>query len=644
MTTGAKSPGLSWSLPGSRERYLPSQGSSPSNGQYPHPLAEGYRCESQSLMTPESFNVQSIKVQSASKAGRPALGKPVAVRFQAAATANLVDKFVAGFVHNLYDKGEGVRYAVEQTLGYTAPRTIQQLNRTREITGEGNKMAAIEMLVRDLAADFTDTFMPGLLATFGIGALIDSRNKTFVRHNINQSALDLYKGLMHNGQTRDGFIQAIEGRLLNGKTPHAPVELKSLIDQLSKDLKQVSAHKTWLDRIGLGFFSKTMKRDQVIAKAAEKLAVRLGQSHFDVTLKAGSKTLDMTLPELIRDVEILGRKTKVIQPGAWGRRMGDLLAKTQGKGHWKMIANIMALASSLSIPFAVRLMTRHFYGNDAFPGTKEIRDHFKGKAGNTAPGAKENKKFEWFPYLKESWNAGNKLPTYLTAGFFSVLAGAVLRRFHINGANIINLRDWARVYEFGRSFPFTTVTQMELTYGLLCGFRLASSRDEAEWREAAIRDAMLGWPALTYFFPIFNKWASVGLGNLLKGRFANRNLLIKPNGEVRTGSEISAPLFRHVGFKGKDAARAAESADRLHNWSTFLSAGVSWGALALAVPQFSIWLTNKLELQKLQKEQEAAKAIQPKMPLPYPSPSHFPGPVSNPAQAGGFAFRSANYA
>jgi hypothetical protein len=100
---------------------------------------------------------------------QPSIQRPqrkASVQFGAGSLMTPINRFVGWAVPALYDHGEGRRYLVEQTLGYTAPRTWQQFNRTRHITQEGNKMAAMEMLIRDLAADFADTILPGFLATF----------------------------------------------------------------------------------------------------------------------------------------------------------------------------------------------------------------------------------------------------------------------------------------------------------------------------------------------------------------------------------------------------------------------------------------------------------------------------------------------
>jgi hypothetical protein len=585
----------------------------------------------------------------------PRLAKAPALKFQGAGVLKTamapVNGFVSWFTRNLYDQGEGVRYLVEQTLGYTAPRTYQQLNRTRDITGESNPAAAKEMLIRDLAADFADTILPGLLATYGIGKTLDYFKKTVVGKNMGHEALSFYEGLAHplQGSTSKNqsqeFFKACESLLLT----HANVPSSSRTE-------------------GLGLLNALTqaKSESELDAVVKQLASALKLSDYDMTLKNAGQEFKVSLPNFVRDLWHLNEKSKnweailpevektvteavtekVAQAASskgsqqviegWGEKMAQLLSRTKGFTRWQMIGNAVALAASISIPFGIRMMTKWHYGEDAFPGTRELESHFKtGNTKNSEMGplekgqalssskseAEDKKKFHLFPYLHQSFKQGKYLPTLLTMGFFGVLAGAVTRRFNLSGLSMGKLSNWFKVYEFQRSFPFTTVEQMELTYGLLCGVRLASSRDEAEFRETGIRDCLLGWPTLTYFFPWFREKLSHGLSGSLTKSFRNKNLLIKPNGAVRTGDEISKGLFSQMNLTG-NVDDAVSKTKLTQSWITFLSAGVSWVLLAFAEPKFGIWLTNHMETKRIQKE----KAVSiPKSEIP---PPNFMGGVS----------------
>jgi hypothetical protein len=524
---------------------------------------------------------------------------------------NAANKTVSWLSHTLYDQGEGVRYLVEQTLGYTVPRTVQQLNRTRSITGESNPLAAMEMCMRDLAADFADTIMPGLLATFAIGQLLDRKNNTYVRRNMGHEALQFYQNVLQKAAPANAsdftnkaeFFNAIESELRTfSNRPHALLNLEKRIHAMA------SAGEA--------------------EKVAHTLARRLRLQDFDLRLTSGADTsvqeFKTNLPHLIRDLWHLNQANPALQSAktttsAWGKAMAGLLNKTSHLAKRQMIGNAVALGTSISIPFLIRLMTRHFYGEDAFPGTREIHKHLNTEAPQPSDAPKG---FRPFPYLQDTWQEGKKLPTLLTLGFFGVLGGAVTRRFLKNGLNVLKPSHWFNVYGFQRDFPFTTIAQMELTYGALCGFRLAASRDEAEFRESGIRDCILGWPTLTYFFPIFRKYLSGVLDKGLSKQLGASNILIKPASaarsaaEVRTGAELTPSFLKQMGVKGPQAPAALEKAKITQSWVTMASAGVSWVLLALAEPKLGIAITNRMEMAKLKKAQAA-------QPIPRPPQNGF---------------------
>lgn len=503
-------------------------------------------------------------------------------------------------VRNLYDRGEGFRYAVEQTIGYTIPRTVQQWNRTRHVTGKSNRLAALEMLLRDLAADFADTFLPGLLATFGIGWGLDKWHKTLVQRNMGQDALRFYQSLMKTPQgqwvTKSQFFEQLEQQLKAYAKEVTKAEPKVALG-LEQQLKQLKL---------LPGLWNNHRNERRIVQAAQDLTRKLGLTHFDVTLSHQSngvkRRLEISLSHLLRDLWHMAHKNgKLALTRPWGEHMSLLLAKTGRLSRFQMIGNLVALAASISIPFAIRLITRKFYGKDAFPGTKELEDHFKARKKKHKSRKSDQQEFVAFPYLKKTLQAGNWMPTVITAAFFGVLAGAVVRSFRLNNASLLKLKDWFKVYAFKREFPYTTVTQMELTYGLLCGIRLAASRDHAEFRETAIRDCLLGWPTLTYFYDKFSRF----LGRCFNARLARQygilHMLTKPNGEVRVGDEINMQLFGRMGL-GTRLQQAVQDVAKHQTWIKFSSALISWFLLAFAEPKASIWLTNHLELGRLKKE------------------------------------------
>jgi hypothetical protein len=517
-------------------------------------------------------------------AGAAEAGRPAPVQFQGGMT--LLNKAVSGFTHYIFDQGEGVRYAFEQTVGYTFPRTFQQLNRTRKHTGEWNFLAGTEMLVRDLAADFADTFLPGLLATFAVGKVIDYRHNTFVRHNMGHEALKFYQDLL-----KDGAGNALSRPQFFG-------QLETLLKQAAGDhAKDIT--------LNLESAITGAANDQALGKVAEQLIEDLKLPHLDLNLTSvtGGKNLEIALPDLLKDTWNLTRSKALTELEAtspkWGEALGTLVSKTKGLMKHQMWGNAVALAASISIPFGIRLMSKAISGKDAFPGTEALHRHYQGDSvAHHSDEEEDPGKFVLFPYLSKTVKEGNLLPSALAAGFFAVLGAAVYRRFKIAGLSPAKLKDWFKVYEFDRHFPFTTIKQMELTYGLLCGFRLLSSRNEAEYRETGLRDCLLGWPTLTYFFPWFRGVLGKVAEGSLKSRFNMSNMLMKPSGTIRSGSEISEQMYKNMGL-GDKAGLAAQSAKLVQSWVTFLSAGVSWLMLAIAEPELGIQITNHFEMKKL---------------------------------------------
>jgi hypothetical protein len=514
---------------------------------------------------------------------------------QFAGLVQLANKGVSAFTHALYDQGEGMRYAVEQTLGYTFPRTYQQLGRTKKETGEWNYLAGLEIFIRDLAADFADTFLPGLLATYGIGKVLDRKHNTFVRHNMGSDALNAYQ---HFAKTPDGQFATRQ----------------QFFNNLEGWIAQATQKEKVTEKVSLGL-EHALSSGQSTEAIAKEVAQKLSLNHFALELplpQQAGKTLSLTLPELLEDLSHLAHsKAPGLTEAAshtWGEAVSGLLGKTTRLMKHQMWGNIAALAASISIPFGIRLMTKHIYGKDAFPGTEELHKHFDHKDEKEAA-RHESGKFHLFPYLSRSLGEGKILPTLLTTGFFAALGGLVLRRFKIAGLSPTQLKNWFKVYEFDRSFPFTTVKQMELTYGLLCGFRLASSRDEAEFRETGIRDCLMGYPTLTYFFPWFRRI----LGNVMDGRLAKqfgaKGLLMKTPTAIRTGAELTPDMLKHVGPLNTETGVVAQAAKLAQSWTTFITAGISWVLLAFAEPEIGIRITNHLELKKL-----AALKNQPKGP------------------------------
>lgn len=568
---------------------------------------------------------------------------------------------------------DGKRYAFEQTLCFTAPRTAQQLYRNFDLTGETNKMAAWEMLIRDLTADFLDTFAPGLLAFFVVSRVLDKRHNTLTQRMIGQDGLELYGQLAKNSDTINHFYGGVEKALQQATDSDHKPALRSHIQQLVKQettwLKQVQ-QQPWLKR-GLFRLRKGNPADATRLDVAQQLTEKLGLPDFDVTLKAGKHTASMTVPELLDDLKSIELNLEKHPPkGHWGNHVSQLLEKTKRLSRHHMWANGFALAASLSIPFIMRKITQWVTGEDAYPGSTAIQKSFRkmglarkdthhshswhlanphvplpeGEMAFSAnvpaspsssnsenainldtPGSSSEKKarrFKWFPYLSDSLKEGNWAPAALTLGFFGVVFGAVLNNRFIGKSvakklNPFKWKDLVKVYQFQRGFPWTTLAQMELTFGVLCGFRLLSARNDSEWRETALRDALLGWPTLTYgfefvqkqFAKVANRWLNHRVSQLAGMTLPKGSpILLQKSGDIRNTETITPGLIHNVtGVKGTAAKVAAKLTRQAWLGLTLVSSAISIALLSFLEPKWGIQMTTNLELKK-HREQLAGKA------------------------------------
>lgn len=525
---------------------------------------------------------------------------------------------------------EGTRYLTEQTVGFTIPRMIQQLFRNEDITGTLNTIAAWEMFARDISADLMDTIAPGLMARFAIGAGIDYFSGTLTKRMMGRDAIQLYQHTAQNAKEYSGFVTELEKKLKafatedHGTTIKANLNLEQKVDALiNRESKK-----------GLGKAIDATAKELADALKLNRLDVEFAHPYPDNT----SKTVSMTLNELVGDLKALKENytNKHTSKGLWHQVMPNVLEKTRKMSQWHMAANVVALVGSLAVPLLIRMATKAMTGVDAFPGTTALRKHFnrhdaKANQEAEAPGsadviasnleqeAKKKESLVWFPYLKECWEKGKWKPIAITTGFFAVLLGTVYRnQFLSKGMKKLNWKNIVKAYEFDRGFPWTTVAQMELTYGLLCGFRLATARDQNEFNEAGLRDALLGWPTLTYGFPAMRKgffWVGNKLLNskLYKGVKTPFDMLMKGsskgksfwNQSVRTTDEMQASFLKRSVGKLQQGETTASLLDRVKttgNALTLSAAGISIFLLSYLEPLLGINWTNKLELARRREE------------------------------------------
>jgi hypothetical protein len=583
---------------------------------------------------------------------------------------------VNGVADTLYNRGEGVRYAVEQTFGYTIPRFTQQLFRTYDITGETNRQAAEEIFIRDNAADFTDTFLPGLMATLGVGALLDRHRKTLVGANMDHRSLTFYQKLLHGTQTRDQFYQQLEDATAAQGTRHG-----GLLNDTLPTLKASAQHlKDWSASHQGGkqaaHLLRTMggKAEDPFTQHAQQQAQRLGLSSLDVTLTHQGHTLETTLPSLLKDLTRIEQKAV-----GWGPQLGEQLARTARLQPLQASGTVVAFATSLMIPHWIRQLMVKRYGPqaDTNPATRAIAEFYEkqrlekfphvltvngpkmlaspsllrqtGEASPSAfaelgapkpvtpegadghasatPGTRSGDalldrptKLRWFPYVRDAWANGNPVPALTSAAFFAFLGGVAGRHFVTvqNGRLIPKLKEGLReFFSYERSFPFTTLRQMELTYGALCGVRLLESRNDADFRETLLRDNILGFPTLTWGCSILRQHLSRGANQLLLGWLKKDGLISADQAQSlghrlmfkdaratvrREAQELTAPMLARVLALGADQhdklPAITQRVRNINNAVTLTSAAISISLLAFLEPQLGIWMTNAIEKRK----------------------------------------------
>ena len=553
---------------------------------------------------------------------------------------------------NLYNRGEGVRYAVEQTLGYTVPRTLQQLWRSKEITGENNPQAAREAFFQELGSDFSDTFLPGILATWLISkGLVDPISKTLTRFNIESDALNFYQQVLNETSDKKAFYKQLEQELIHAQdrslSEGLALQLEQRVHRLSQwekakgPLYPIKATQTLLDNVINNQPSVNPYKQQ-----ATELADLLNKSRFGTKLEKNGVTWTVKIENMLKDlVGIEAHQANLMRlsgQAQWGKTLAKQLQRTDTLQPVQFLGTGLALVTSLSIPFLIRLDTRRKYGRDEFPGTHDIRGFFYSKDELAEQSQEDEQKFRLFPYLEDSLKEHNWLPMGITAVFASALA--VLPTFtdwagepllkKVEGKllpqpNFKGLKGLSHIFRFERHFPFTSLKQMEVTYGLMCLSRLVSSRDDSEFREKAIRDALLGWPTLTYFFPMAqNKLGSFFEGQLQKKlsgikelsgetlkKLQTQSIIMREKGGERflmEAEELSPTIIRNaLNISSKEAKAVSKLALAHHGQATVVSGFISFLLLALLEPAIGIRVTNAMEMGKIKQQKQKAESILP---------------------------------
>jgi len=495
-----------------------------------------------------------------------------------------------------------------------------------------------------------------------------------------QQAMGLYSHIGAEATNQADFYHRLECYLHNHGSA-APTTAKPALNLQAtiQQLMEKEAERAKLPRLTRWFGSNGVKAFKT--EQAQRLASQLGHTHLELTLpynevfkheaKQLGRSATLAIPDLLSDLKTIQKhlgtptaaKGQLAVTEAFGKRLSHLMDTTHKAAKHHMWANALALVASLAMPFASRLITRAIAGDDRNPATQALQEHYgtdgllkkaiphphraaatfgesaketkqpwwhfgMGKSvTNQAPNKGPNGAFVWFPYLSECWKEGKITPLAITTAFFGALGFMVNKRFAKQGLSFFKPKDLLKVYEFQRGFPWTTVAQMELTYGLLCGFRLLSARDQGDWQEAALRDAFLGWPTLTYGFEAIRKGLMRGGNTLLKGMVqrASQNSASAFHkaaipktanwlshgmddaskwyhlGTPRARDEITESLLTNAVPKtwGAPAITAlTHRVQQVQEWITLVSAALSVTLLSYLEPKWGIQMTTALETKR----------------------------------------------
>lgn len=515
----------------------------------------------------------------------------------------------------LYNRGEGVRYGIEQTFGYTIPRVWQQWNSTKEFTGEPNKRAAEEMFMRDSAADFTDTFLPGLLATLAIGKGLDAVGNGFVRYNIPWEHNEFYRHVLGNTTEKSEFFGKLEQALPKTKQP---INLQQTVEALS----EWHQRNPFVQRA-----KKAMGGHDPYLEKAQELATKLGQESLSVSLEHGDKAIETDLPLLLQDLTRLNLHAK-----EWGNQLVKTLGKTANLQPLQGLGTAVAFYISLNIPHWIREYTAWKYKTDVNPNKEEIQRAYNVQLSEKQKVAKDDK-IKWFPYIRDQLKEGNIIPAALSAGFGAFVLGATAMTFrgHINGKNVWQLGKGVRDFlSFERGFPFTTVQQMTLTYGALCAVRLMESRDKQDFYSTLLRDNVLGYPTLTWGNGIIRDklthFANSHVGRQLtkegllseeKVKEVGKKLLFKDAAGVerRDAADITEGIMKNVLKLSQEQEHLIPKiTERLHKANSLVTMTTAVTLIALLAgiePQLGIWLTNKITVDELENQDNHSGSATP---------------------------------
>jgi len=417
-----------------------------------------------------------------------------------------------------------------------------------------NFPAARERIVREAGCIFIANFLGGF-ATYGAGKILNILGyKNMINHFTSNETLEYFNTLAKKSTTHQAFLS----QLAHSISPQ---------------------HQT--------FISNQLKQDD-IEKAAVAIVRRLDpkKTTLDVPVRVNGQTTHFALDTLLKDVSKLSGKT--------GTAIQSITRHTLNLNKL-LIPGITAMTMGFTVfvPLWNIFLTKRIDGFKSYPGLKGLRPLEK---------VEEKDKLEpWyqkiFPYLTKTVREGKALPLILTLIPLPFALGMV-NNYNLGRGlwkapgywkGVINLPGkgfWKRVlnmFQFNEKMrPYTTIQQISALTALVSFARIASSRDEIEFRERIIDSFYTTWIMWIIGTPQLHKMAA----RMWDKKFGTQILKLTPSGQaLRNPTEVKYLLPSALSIKTQ---KVAKSISRIADWSTIGLIGLIEPYLAIKWSEYQV--------------------------------------------------------
>ncbi|MCA9840796.1 MAG: hypothetical protein KC475_01655, partial [Cyanobacteria bacterium HKST-UBA03] len=383
-----------------------------------------------------------------------------------------------------------------------------------------NPMASAERMEREVGSILTDNVAAGVMA-WAIGALADGSRRGFSNQFLGHANLNRFRDLLASPADA-------------GRAGRAMTTERDFFKALAGAVAQGSAKPADMAQVEAGVLKAlSASGDKPKMQAINAVLKRLGQAQNEVKLveagvgagttagTQGKKTTMACLNTLVDEARTLAKYASR-RKGPFGQAAMDLIGKTNRLNGWRVpLSMAVAVGLSFSVPYLIRQVTTRIQGREYYPAENGLYTRFQEQVLN------QGKSSKLFPFLTDSVRNGQMLPTLLTAlpltmglGLFNIdtLADTASFAKAFNNPLKFNTftKNLGKMFEFGKSFPFTTRQQMGSLFAFLIIARMMFSRSENEFWERTV-DSYTGWGTWIVGMPIIKRaLAEAWSPNLLK--------------------------------------------------------------------------------------------------------------------------------